>query len=231
MRLLVILLAGAATALICDPCHAQVLRGGKVQPRRPGGTQVREVEIDGGNRRNDLEGTIWEYKVMENSEKDRSRRTKMTGQIRIKQSALFAISRVVVSDDKEKDDKKEKEAEGSSSLPRGTVRERLLAGRTEAGVNEGDKLSGKLSAFRAGRGPTAIGHPGAAPERVGDLVIEESNEYTFRFDEDDSYPLSGRASLKPDTTNRGGVMIGNYDEFVHGKKKKRWRIEMRKVEE
>jgi hypothetical protein len=55
--------------------------------------------------------------------------------------------------------------------------------------------------------------------------------YTFRFDEDDDYPLSGLAVVQPDTKAKGGLWRGYYDEFEDGKKKQRWRIELRKIEE
>lgn len=45
-----------------------------------------------------------------------------------------------------------------------------------------------------------------------------------------AYPLSGLVKLKPDT-KKNGVWAGTYEEFAGGKKLKRWRFEMRKVEE
>lgn len=57
-----------------------------------------------------------------------------------------------------------------------------------------------------------------------------SSEYRFELDQDDDYPLSGLVKLKPDA-KKDGVWSGNYEEFAGGQKVKRWRFEMRKIEE
>ena len=62
------------------------------------------------------------------------------------------------------------------------------------------------------------------------MTKSTSSEKTFRFDEDDDYPLSGMVVVQPDSENNG-VWLGRYDEFVNGKKENRWRFEMRKIEE
>jgi hypothetical protein len=66
-------------------------------------------------------------------------------------------------------------------------------------------------------------------ERIGDVSKKSSSssEVTIRFDKDDDHYLSGIAVIKPDTQKKGGLWVGRYDD----EKRKRWRFEMRKVEE
>ncbi|TWT40040.1 hypothetical protein [Botrimarina hoheduenensis] len=214
-----------AAVFYCIPGQSQVLRGKNTGPNRAGGARIVQIEGDSNSRRSDLEGSIWEYKVMENSDQNRTTRTKMTGQIRIKQSALFAIGKVEYTDKEQPNG-----AEEAATDPRAAIRARLQEGSPAPQERPGQPRA-RLDGLRAGEGPLSGGQQAGAPERIGDLAKQKSNELQFRFDEDDSYPLSGRATIKPDTDNRGGLWIGSYDEFVDGKKKKRWRIEMRKVEE
>lgn len=226
MRTALLALMGFAVGLFCVPGHCQVLRGKVAPPKRTGGTQALQVEGDGGSRRSDLEGSIWEFKVMENSDQNRSTRTKMTGYFRIKQSALFAIGEVEYADSD--DQQKGEEADVD---PRAAIRARLQGGEPTPASGGNGQLGGRLGGLLAGGGPPQVGQTPEVSERMGDLAKQKSNELQFRFDEDDSYPLSGRSTIKPDKNDRGGLWIGSYDEFVNGKKKKRWRFEMRKVEE
>lgn len=226
MRTVLLLLVGSAVGLDSVPAPGQVLRGGQVAPKRTNGARALQVEADGGSRRNDLEGSIWEYKVMENSDANRSTRTKMSGKIRIKQSALFAVGQVKRSDS-------EKPVEGAEAAgdPRAAIRARLQGDASTPASGGAVRSGDRLSELRAAGESLRSGRQDVGAERIGDLAKQESSELQFRFDEDDSYPLSGRAAIKPDTDNRGGLWTGSYDEFVDGKKAKRWRIEMRKVEE
>ena len=64
-------------------------------------------------------------------------------------------------------------------------------------------------------------------ERIGDVVKDKGAEVTIRFDEDDEHFLSGIAVVQPDTKKRGGLWVGRYTDD----KDKRWRFEMRKIEE
>lgn len=188
---------------------------------------------DSDNERKDVEGVIWEYKVMEHDESDRSERTKMTGRLRIKQTALFAVGKVEYSNDVEKEEKDGDKADAGSEapvVPIGSLKERLQgkkpAAKGEGGEDINKQVKGVLSQRLKQKSEEQTGS-----ERIGDLTKQLAKEYTFRFDEDDEHPLSGLAVIKPDAKARGGVWLGFYDEFEDGKKKKRWRIEMRKIEE
>lgn len=48
-------------------------------------------------------------------------------------------------------------------------------------------------------------------ESIGDLIKQLAKECTFRFDEDDDYPLSGPAVVQPDAKAKGAVWRGYYD--------------------
>ena len=78
---------------------------------------------------------------------------------------------------------------------------------------------------------SAVKNDGTEGNRIGDLAKQGRKESVFTFDEDDDYPLSGRAEVRPDTKKKGGVWFGHYDEYVAGKRQNRWRIEMRKIDE
>lgn len=188
---------------------------------------------DSDNGRNDVEGVVWEYKVMEHDEVDRSERTKMTGRLRIKQTALFAVGKVEYTnkvDKEEKDNGKAGVVNEPPASPAGSLKERLQSKKPTAqsegsqGIKE--QVKGRVSQVLKQQGEELTGS-----ERIGDLIKQLTKEYTFRFDEDDDYPLSGLAVVRPDTKAKGGVWLGYYDEYEDGKEKKRWRIEMRKVEE
>lgn len=165
---------------------------------------LKQGSTESTNRRQDVEGTIWEYKVIEPGEKDDSRETKMTGRLRIKQTSVFSVGKPKMVGEKENKDKEAK-ASGDADL-RGNFKD-LLSQR----VNESKVQT-------------------TGDERIGDYSTSGSSEYKFEFDQDDNYPLSGLVKLKPDT-KKNGVWTGTYEEFSSGKKVKRWRFEMRKVEE
>lgn len=66
-------------------------------------------------------------------------------------------------------------------------------------------------------------------ERIGEIDHEfptESGEIRLIFDSDDKYELSGRALIKR-TSTQSTIWSGNYDDT----EKKRWRIELRKIDE
>ena len=215
------LLSLVITVLSCGPMYAQ----GKA-----GLVKGLKDNNDSDNKRKDVEGVIWEYKVMEHDEKDRSERTKMTGRLRIKQPSLFAIGKVEYSKNVGKEDKGDgKAADGreTSAEPAGGLKQRMQDKKPKAqGEDIKEQAKSVLSQGLKQQSEQQIG-----AERIGDLIKLEANEYRFRFDEDDDHPLSGLAVLQPDTKSKGGVWLGYYDEFADGKKTKRWRIEMRKVEE
>ena len=158
-----------------------------------------------GNQRNDVEGTIWEFKIKDRKEKDPSKQTTMTGRLRIKQTSVFAVSKVAT---KQAMNANKQQAAKTGNAELKTQLKGLLS--QKIGKASEQDLGGK---------------------RVGNYSKGSSNKNVFRFDEDDDYPLSGYAELKPDTKKKGGVMIGNYYEYVGGKKGERWYIEMRKVED
>jgi hypothetical protein len=167
-------------------------------------TVLNQGSVDSTNRRQDIEGTVWEFKVIDPSEKDDSKETKMIGRLRIKQTSIFAVGKPKMVEANGKDGEKGDRA-GDSDL-RGNFK---------------DLLSQRMNESKA---QTTGG------ERIGDYSTARSNEYKFEFDQDDYYPLSGLVKLKPDT-NKKGVWAGNYEEFADGRKVKRWRFEMRRIDE
>lgn len=244
----------------CPISHAQGLKNklrGKIK-----GTSS---ESGGGERENqlfDFEGVVWEYKIMDRTERNQSKKTRMEGRIRIKQSAVFAVGGVDVI--KSEPDLTEREQavefikkfdrDGNQQLNEKELTKLLMSlAKNQSSVaasEEGKKVNrGSLEANRsANRSANALQgelngllsqringakekEQGAGSERIGDLSKKTSTECLFIFDQDDSYPLSGRAELQPDTNNKGGVWFGYYDEYVDGKKRHRWRIEMRKIDE
>ena len=211
-------------AVYCEPMRAQ----GKA-----GLLKGLQGNNDSDNGRKDVEGVIWEYKVMEHDEKDRSERTKMTGRLRIKQTALFAVGKVEYTnggDKEEKDGDKAGAGSESPAGPAGSLKERLQGKQPATQGEESEDIKKQAKSVLSQK-LKQQSEEQSGSERIGDLIKQLAKEYTFRFDEDDDHPLSGLAVVKPDTKSKGGVWLGYYDEFEDGKKKKRWRIEMRKVEE
>lgn len=218
-------------------------------------------ESGGGERENqlvDFEGVVWEYKIMDRTERNKSKKTRMVGRIRVKQAAVFAVGGVDVL--KSEPDLTEREqavglikkfdrdgnqqlnekeltkllislAENQSSVTASEEGKKVNRGSSEAN-RSANGLQGELKGLLSQRiNSEKEKEQGAGSERIGDLSKKTSTECLFIFDQDDSYPLSGRAELQPDTNNKGGVWFGYYDEYVDGKKRHRWRIEMRKIDE
>ena len=163
----------------------------------------KETKSDSNDSRFDFEGVVWEFKVIDRKEKDKSKQTKMTGRLRIKQSAIFAIGNARKTDSAS--DSSDAKTDNASDL-KGQFKGALSRRFKNAGENSND-------------------------ERVGDLSKKSASQYVFQFDQDDDYPLSGRAELKPDSKNKGGVWYGKYVEYLKGNKKKSWRMELRKIDE
>ena len=190
---------------------AQGLLQRKAGGDRRNAAAIEQASGDSTNKRQDVEGTVWEYKVIDPKEKDDSKQTKMAGRIRIKQTSIFAIGKVEINDEKEK--RVENADQGKAVKGRGAsdVRERFQ-GLLSQRINESTAQT-------------------AGGERIGDLSKAGSSEYDYAFDQDDEYPLSGLVKVKPDKEKKNGVWSGTYEEFSGGRKVKRWRFEMRKIEE
>ncbi|TWT97125.1 hypothetical protein [Neorhodopirellula pilleata] len=183
---------------------AQVRLKDKIGGGKPDIAVLNQGGTESTNRRQDVEGTVWEYKVIEPGERDDSKETKMTGRLRIKQTSIFAVGKPKMVGEQENEGKEAKE-NGDTDL-RGNLKGLLSQRLNESKVQT------------------------TGDERIGDYSTSGSSEYKFEFDQDDAYALSGLVKLKPDT-KRNGVWAGTYEEFAGGKKVKRWRFEMRKVEE
>ena len=178
---------------------------------RRGPTVVRPSGDDSSNRRQDVEGTIWEYKVIDPKEKDDSKETVMTGRIRIKQSSVFAVGKAKVVN---KEGKEVEKAEEQKAVAK----------------REGSDVRGQFQGLLSQRMNRAKEEE-TGGERIGDFSKRGSSKYAYEFDEDDDYPLSGLVNVEPDTEKKNGVWSGNYEEFAGGRKVKRWRFEMRKIDE
>ena len=183
-----------------------------LRQRRSGGRLTIKRDPSSTDKRQDVEGTIWEFKVMESNESNKSKRTRMTGRIRIKQSSVFSAGKVEQTGQQEPSDKGGDQPNRSTQRGPSGNKQGELKGLLSQRINKANELD-------------------MGGERIGDMTKSKSSEKTFQFDEDDEHPLSGIVVVKPDTTNRNGVWLGRYDEFSNGKKKKRWRFEMRKIEE
>ena len=81
-------------ATSCETGIAQGLLRGKTPGSRRKVVPSRQTSDQSNNKRQDVEGTIWEYKVLDPKEKDPAKKTIMTGRIRIKQSSIFAVGKV-----------------------------------------------------------------------------------------------------------------------------------------
>ena len=198
----------------CESAMAQGnLRGRGLGGRRDAAPQPSSDSST--NKRQDVEGSIWEYKVIDPKEKDKSKETTMTGRIRIKQSSVFAVGKAKITG---------KEGEGEKPQERGVAQRAAGEKRGQSDVR--GQLNGLLSQRinRANQEETG-------GDRIGDFSKNGSSKYNFQFDEDDEYPLSGKVIVQPDTQSRNGVWSGNYEEFSAGRKTKRWRFEMRKIDE
>ena len=197
-----LLIACCVVACLCEFAAAQGSLKKKLNAARRSGELVKEAGDDSDDKRNDVEGTIWEFKVIDRQEKDGAKKTKMTGNFRIKQSAVFSVGEV--------------------------SRAKKLGGRKskDGGAGIKGQLKNRLSDRLKKTGEDEI-----AEERIGDLSKSKPRQMVIRFDEDNNHPLSGRVELKPDTKHRAGVWSGKYVEYLKGNKKKSWRMELRKVED
>ena len=240
------------TFCFCSASHGQGLKD-KLRGKMKGGGAV---ESDRDNQRVDFEGAVWEYKIIDSKEKDKSKQTRMIGRIRIKQNAVFAVGGVEVIEsqpeltpseqaakyinqfDKDGDDrldtteltkllKSMQSNQSTITSTTGSGKSKPLSGDSADGSTG---LKGDFKSLLSQRVNSAK-EEGTGSDRIGDLSKNDTKESVFTFDQDDSYPLSGRAELRPDKYKKGGVWIGSYDEYVNGKKQHRWRIEMRKIDE
>ena len=176
---------------------------------------------DGGSNpladRNDLEGGIWEYKVIERTG---DKKTMLIGKIRIKDSAAFDVSgsaKGELLDQAEQDETEQNGEQASGSkLPFGLEKPDL----PRLGVLD------------------QIAESNRGGDRIGDINYQRSRNSTsatpkvkFRFDADDSHILTGDANVKYDTRGGGGVWRGTYVEKLPDKKKRRWTFELRFIED
>ena len=191
-----------------------------------------QINVDSNNRFKDVEGTIWEFKVIDRAEKNASKKTKMTGKIRIKQTSVFAVGKVKLSEKEEKQvEKAADEGDGAGGGPL-AIKDRLKR-RLEGGPGAksgSDKLDREMKGLLSQKIGKSM-EEDTGGERVGDLTKSLKSQKMFRFDEDDKFELSGVVVVKPDSKKRNGVWLGRYDEFVDGKKKKRWNFELRQIQE
>lgn len=194
--------------MMCTVSSAQGLRG-KRQGTRRGPAALRQSNDDSTNKRQDVEGTIWEFKVLEPKEKDPAKQLVMSGKIRIKQSSIFAVSKPKLMKEQEKGAANPAANSGSKGEP--DVRGQFKSLMSQRINQSQDQTSGG--------------------ERIGDIAKAIGNKYQYEFDQDDKHPLSGLVDVAPDPEKKNGVWAGNYEEFAGGKRVKRWRFEMRKVEE
>ena len=187
---------------------AQGILGGKNRGNRPklGSRQTTDESTD---KRQDVEGTIWEYKVLDPKEKDPKKQTLMSGRFRMKQSAIFAVGDAKLENGK------------------GKLAEEPAATSEKQGKSD---LRGQLQGLLAQRSNKAK-EQSSGGDRIGDISKGGSNKYKYQFDQDDDYPLSGLVEVTLDTKKKNGVWSGNYEEFSGGKRVNRWRFEMRKIEE
>ncbi|HBE72335.1 MAG TPA: hypothetical protein DDW52_29725 [Planctomycetaceae bacterium] len=217
------------------PCLAQGPLKRRAQLRPSGGEDSR-LQVK------DVEGLIWEFKVMDNKERDRSQKTKMIGRMRIKQTSVFAVGPVEMLDPTAVGGARnaaqlmeEFDNNNDQQLSVTELEQLLISVRAEnKSKSEANPSAGVVKSDFKGLLSQRINsakEEDTGGERIGDLTKSVSSEKGFRFDEDDNYPLSGIVVVRPDTSNRNGVWFGYYDEFSGGKKQKRWRFEMRKIED
>lgn len=156
--------------------------------------------------RNDLEGGIWEYKVLKrNSDKT----SMLVGKIRIKQSAAFDVPGSA---------KGELLGEVESEGPGGAA----------FGPNSPPRLGVLDRITESNRGGDRIGDINYEKSRNS---TSATPKVTFRFDKDDAHILSGEANVKYDTRGGGGVWRGSYNEVTPDNEKRRWTFELRFIED
>ena len=162
-----LVLLAAVGISMCWVCESDAQR------RRPRRRPRVDINVDQSrNSRHDVEGTIWEYKVIDSKSKD----TEDTGQIRVKGTAVFAVS------------------SGNDKPLRNAARQKQATTDTD---------------------------------RIGDLDYDKQKEMKISFDKDDDHALSGTAVVKYDLDADNGTWVGYYSD----ENKKRWRFELRRVED
>ncbi|MEL6110304.1 MAG: hypothetical protein AAFU85_30210, partial [Planctomycetota bacterium] len=167
------------------------------------------------DKRQDVEGTIWEFKVLDPKEKDPKLQTLLTGKFRIKQTSIFSVGEAKLVNGAGK-------LAEEPAAPRG---EKRNGGKKDG---ESGNVRGQLQGLLSQRIKNSEEQTSGG-DRIGDIA-GGSNKYKYEFDQDDEYPLSGLVDVALDT-KKNGVWSGNYEEFSGGKKVNRWRFEMRKIEE
>jgi hypothetical protein len=189
--------------------------------RRPGGRPgvgKADVEVSGNGQHfmNEVEGTIWEFKMIPKS--STSAKTK-----------------------KEQEEVQEEATEGNAAPeqpgPKGPLADRLRGGKGSqpddgsrgiVTVDEDGTMRGKLRINGNGVYDGSFRRQTAEQEhRVGDFSAEEKEdnaEYEIRFDD---FKLKGRAVWTDKSRQEGGVYVGTYTD----EHKKRWRFELRRGED
>lgn len=206
-----LLIASVALIAYCDTGLAQGPIRGKKPTERINIATTQQISTDSHNRRQDIEGTIWEYKVFDHTEKDPAKALHMSGRIRVKQSSVFAVGAAKFHN------------QGKIAEPKGPNQEfHGVRQKTDLQSQLRNRLSQTMDRKEVEQ---------SGGERIGDISKGGSSKYKYQFDQDDQYPLSGLVSVSPDPQKKNGVWSGNYEEFSAGKKVKRWRFEMRKIEE
>ena len=221
------------------------------------GNNQKNSDNDSGNQRNDFEGVVWEFKVIDRKERDKSKQTRMVGRIRVKQSAVFSVGKVeqrqsensLSAAEEANQLVKDFDGDGNGQLNANELTAMVKSIRngdrslTSSASGAGNKMSksgpgnsrsnlqGDMKSLLSQRLRDAQQEDVGGSSRIGDVSLKGSQGYVFQFDQDDDHPLSGRAELKKDRKDRGGVWFGDYAEYVNGKKAKTWRIEMRKIDE
>lgn len=174
-----------------------------------------EGATGGAERRNDLEGGIWEYKVRARTGQ---KETVLVGKIRIKDSAAFDVP--------------------------GSAKGSLLSEANNANGVETPDEGGTFPFGIKPPTPANLGvldriaEGNRGGDRVADITYVKSRNSTnatpkvvFEFDTDDEHPLSGEAQAKFDTKHGGKVWRGSYYAVQPDGKKKRWNFELRFIED
>lgn len=172
--------------------------------------EIVEEATNGKSRSNDLEGGIWEYKVVTRT---KEKATKLVGKLRLKDGAAFdvvdsATGELAVGDGQTPDE--------GGTFPFGI--------RPPTGP--------KLGVLER----VAEGNRGG--DRVGDVTYQRVKNSTtakpkvsFVFDTDDKHPLSGEAMVRNNPKRDGDVWRGTYYQRLHDGKKRRWNFELRFIED
>ena len=150
-----------------------------------------------------MEGTIWEYKVLDPKEKDPKLQTLLTGKFRIKQTSIFSVGEA-------------KLVNGAGKLAEQPA---AAGGRKENGVEKGSEsgnIRGQLQGLLSQRTKKSEEQTSGG-DRIGDIAKGSSNKYKYEFDQDDEYPLSGLVDVALDT-KKNGVWSGTTKSSLAGRK-------------